>query len=73
MALKRKIESKKIRNITKSFKLKRLELKKKPLTKADLMVKLKALEETNEKHLDTFTKLERCIKLMQRQRNIGLI
>ena len=44
-------------------------MKKKPLTKAELMVKFKALEEGNEKlakenakHLETITKLEHFIE-----------
>ena len=62
MALKRKIDSKMPETVKKSTKVEGSELKKKPLTKAELMVKFKALEEGNVKHLETITKLENSIE-----------
>ena len=80
--------------LKKSSKVEGSEVKKKPLTKAELMAKLKALEdrseklanenvkhlETNEKlskenakHLDTITKLENCIKSMQRNETSSIV
>ena len=66
MTLKQKIESKNSDNTSKSSKIDGIVSKKKPLTKPELMVKFKALEETNAKHLETITKLESCIKMQQR-------
>ena len=70
MALKRKIESKMSETVKKSSKVEGSEVKKKPLTKAELMVKFKALEEgyeklakENVKHLETITRLERKFEL----------
>ena len=48
MALKRKIESKQFESESKASKVKVIESKKKPLTKNELMVKYKALEEKHE-------------------------
>jgi hypothetical protein len=48
MALKRKIESKQSESESKASKVKVIESKKKPLTKNELMVKYKALEEMHE-------------------------
>ena len=56
-------------NVKKSSKVEGSEVKKKPLTKAELMVKFKALEEGNEKlakenvkYLETITRLENVVE-----------
>ena len=69
MTLKRKIESTISETVKTSSKVEGSVVKKKPLTKAEFMVKFKALEEGNEKlakenvkHLETITKLENFIE-----------
>ena len=64
MALKRKIESKMSETAKKSSKVEGSEVKKKSLTKAELMAQLKSLEDKSEKlakdnvkHLETNEKL----------------